>query len=253
VALLLFSGVLLAVGIHHLVATGTCSSTGYSSNYGPVPYCPSGTGWWFAFVFGGIFGCLIGAFMARSLGLVFAGIFGAIGVGALTITLDKTAKSGTKIFGAIFGGSFALVGGIAAIAVIGGALSSLRRSTSAGPSGPHGPAKGPRRGFRRHDDTQKRTITKAGRIIEVPEPASASLGVGSTTSSTANSSGTSFAPVNTDMQITPLNLLPGLEAAKSSAAKEDVNELAKLAELHQNGSLTDAEYATAKAKLLGQM
>ena len=64
-ALLLFSAVLLGVGIHHLVATGTCSSTGYSGNYGPVPYCPSGTGWWFAFVFGGIIGCLIGAFDGR--------------------------------------------------------------------------------------------------------------------------------------------------------------------------------------------
>jgi hypothetical protein len=74
VALLLFSAVLLGVGIHHLVATGTCSSTGYSSNYGPVPYCPSGTGWWFAFVFGGIIGSLIGALMAGSMGLVFAGI-----------------------------------------------------------------------------------------------------------------------------------------------------------------------------------
>lgn len=96
VALVLFSAILLGVGIHHVVATGTCSSTGYSANYGPVPTCPAGTGWWFAFLFGGIFGCLIGAAMARSVGLVFAGIFGAIGFGALSNLLDSSASTGTK-------------------------------------------------------------------------------------------------------------------------------------------------------------
>jgi hypothetical protein len=105
VALLLFSGVLLGVGIHHLIATGTCSSTGYSANYGPVPTCPSGTGWWFAFVFGGVIGGLIGALMAGSLGLVFAGLFGAIGFGALSILFDSHTQSGEKVFGAPAAGS----------------------------------------------------------------------------------------------------------------------------------------------------
>src|SRR5690348_9084803 len=99
VAILLFSGILLGVGIHHLVATGTCSSTGYSANYGPVPTCPSGTGWWFAFVFGGIIGCLIGSALAAGVGFVFASIFGAIGFGALTIVFDSSASNGTKLFG----------------------------------------------------------------------------------------------------------------------------------------------------------
>ena len=39
---------------------------------GPVP---SGTGWWFAFVFGGIIGSLVGAMMAGNGALIFAGIF----------------------------------------------------------------------------------------------------------------------------------------------------------------------------------
>src|SRR5947209_16913297 len=88
VAVLLFSAILLGVGIHHVVATGTCSSTGYSANYGPVPTCPSGTGAWFAFVFGGIIGSLSGSLMAGSVALVFASIFGAIGFGSLSILLD---------------------------------------------------------------------------------------------------------------------------------------------------------------------
>src|SRR5437763_6189078 len=112
--------------MHHLVATGTCSSTGYSANYGPVPHCPSGTGWWFAFLFAGIIGTLVGAMMAGSIGLIFAGMFGAIGVGALTIAFDSQARSSTQVFGAVFGGVFALVGITAAVFVLVGAIQSLR-------------------------------------------------------------------------------------------------------------------------------
>ena len=101
--MLLFSAVLLGVGMHHLVATGTCSSTGYSGSFGPVPHCPSGTGWWIAFLMVGIIGGLIGAAMAGNGALLFAAIFGAIGVGALTILFDHTAtsdKSNTLVPGA---------------------------------------------------------------------------------------------------------------------------------------------------------
>jgi hypothetical protein len=77
VAVLLFSAIVLGVGIHHLVSTGTCSSTGYSGNFGPVPHCPSGTGWWVAFLFVGIIGGIVGAMMAGSTSLVFVGIFGS--------------------------------------------------------------------------------------------------------------------------------------------------------------------------------
>src|SRR5450755_4482095 len=147
VALLLFSAVLLGVGIHHLVATGTCSSTGYSSNYGPVPYCPSGTGWWFAFVFGGIIGSLIGALMAGSMGLVFAGIFGAIGFGSLSILLDSSASSGTKVFAGVFGGCFAIVGIIAGGAVILGALRSMRAPSPKQPKASSVPVPAPTSAF----------------------------------------------------------------------------------------------------------
>lgn len=128
VAVLLFSAVLLGVGIHHLIATGTCSSTGYSAHYGPVPTCPPGTGWWFAFVFGGIIGSLVGAFMSGGIGLIFAGIFGAIGFGSLSIVLDSGVTSGTKVFAAVFGGCFALVGLVAGVAVLAGAIAALRGS-----------------------------------------------------------------------------------------------------------------------------
>ena len=46
VGMLLFGSVLLGVGMHHLIKTGTCSSTDYSSHYGRVPLCPAGTGFY---------------------------------------------------------------------------------------------------------------------------------------------------------------------------------------------------------------
>jgi hypothetical protein len=251
VALLLFSSILLGVGIHHLVATGTCSSTGYSANYGPVPHCPSGTGWWFAFVFGGIIGSLAGALMAGSLGLVFAGIFGAIGFGSLSILLDSTAKSGEKLFAGIFGGCFAIVGVVAWIAVISSALGSLRRPKPATAS------TAPRSRFSRAPRPQP--VSTFG----TPD-ASSAFGTDSKDADPILSAyNASHAPTptasapsptrSTSQAVSPLNLVPGLQAAKHAASQDAVDELSKLADLHQKGALTDEEFASAKAKLLGQM
>ena len=224
-ALLLFSAVLLGVGIHHLVATGTCSSTGYSANYGPVPYCPSGTGWWFAFVFGGIFGCLIGAFMAGNGGLIFAGIFGAIGFGALSLVLDSSARSSTKIFGGVFGGIFALVGVAAGVFVLGGAVESLRPQQIR-----RGKTKTTARG------SPRPTLSSSGASMGVPSQAAALI-----------------PPASTVPALTPLNLVPGLQAVASSNTDHTLDELSKLAALREHGGLTDEEFASAKAKLLNQI
>jgi hypothetical protein len=228
VALLLFSSVLLGFGIHHLVATGTCSSTGYSANYGPVPHCPAGTGWWFAFLFAGIFGALAGAFMAGSMGLIFAGIFGAIGVGALTLAFDAHARSSTRVFGGAFGGVFALVGITAGVIVLVGVVSSLRSGL------------GPRQVRYGKTKTSSRPATSS--------PPS-SMGV--PTPSPAVPTPASAVPV--PLGPTPLNLVPGLQAARSAAANNTVDELAKLSALHDQGNLTDEEFASAKAKLLGEL
>ncbi len=244
VALLIFSTILLGVGIHHVVAIGTCSSTGYSAHYGPVPTCPSGTGAWFAFVFGGIIGGLAGALMAGSVGLVFAGIFGAIGFGALSIVFDSSAHSSNKIFGAIFGGCFALVGVIAGVAVLSSAIGSLRRPASKTPPKPATPPS-----------------PEASSAFGTPEASSAFGGNGTDAdpilgaysasqqhhaSNPAVASATTFTP-------SPAALIPGLQAAARAKAGDPVDELAKLAELHKQGALTDQEFQNAKAKLLGQI
>jgi hypothetical protein len=233
VALLLFSAILLGVGIHHVVATGTCSSTGYSANFGPVPTCPSGTGWWFAFVFGGVIGSLVGGLMAGSLSLVFAGMFGAIGFGALSNLLDSSAQSSEKVFSAVFGGCFALVGVAAGISAIASSVGSLRR-----------PA-------RKSAATSAQVVTSA---FGTPQ-STAGLGSTSTVADpilSAYNASRSAAPGGP--KPTPLGLVPGLNAAMHAAAAADpIGELTRLADLHQKGALSDAEFANAKAKLLGSM
>jgi len=227
VALLLFSAILLGVGIHHLVATGTCSSTGYSANYGPVPHCPSGTGWWFAFVFVGIIGCLAGAAMGGSGGLIFAGIFGAIGFGALSLALDSKASGGTQVFGAAFGGVFAVVGVIAWGVIL---VSAFRSLGSVLPQEV-------RRG--------KTKTTSRGQPAASASPPSTSMGVPSPTPSPS--------PATSGPVLTPLNLMGGLQAARTTASGNALDQLSKLGDLHQRGDLTDEEFANAKSKLLGEL
>jgi hypothetical protein len=218
--MVLFFSILLAVGIHHMVATGTCSSTGYSANYGPVPTCPSGTGWWFLFLFAGIFGALIGSFLSGSLALVFAGIFGGIGFGALTLILDSSAHSGTKIFAGIFGGCFAIVGVGAWIAV----LNSARSSIGSAGSKPSSSSTG--------DPIMGAYSASSLSTPPMPPPRAARPTIATATS-----------------------LRAGLQnaAAQHGSSANAVDELSKLADLHKRGAITDAEFASAKAKLLGEM
>lgn len=63
---LIFGVGMFASGLWHVIRIGTCSSTGYSSDLGPVPVCPRGTGWWILFLIGGIFSAVIGGIVAAS-------------------------------------------------------------------------------------------------------------------------------------------------------------------------------------------
>ena len=136
IALLLFGGVLLGVGIHHVVKIGTCSSTGYSRYGGRVPDRPSGDR-------------LVdrvhdrrdlpdrhrrpGRRQRRCAGLILAITFGAIGAGALTVGFESGVSSGKKTFGIIFGGFFLAAGAIAALA---SAWAAVSRTLWASPRGP---------------------------------------------------------------------------------------------------------------------
>lgn len=124
VGLVLFAAVLIGFGLHHLIRTGTCSSTGYSANFGPVPHCPSGTAAWIGFLVGGIFIVFVGGFLS-SAALIIPALFCAIGVGAISVAFDSSASSGSTTFGLIFGICFLLVGLVPAVIVV---RRGLRRS-----------------------------------------------------------------------------------------------------------------------------
>lgn len=260
VGLLLFTGVLMGVGIHHLVSTGTCSTTGYAANYGPVPYCPSGTGWWVAFLFIGIIGGIVGGFIAgaSTVGLINGSIFTAIGVGSFTVVFDKHASS--KTFAGVFGGSFAVVGGIILMFVLASAFRSAQPASRKG------------RGKPRVGSTLlgSRTTSAFG----TPQTA----GPGSSSSSAFGTSGKDVDPImgayaaghgsgaQTGLSATGLSnssvadsglgsLSSGVGAATAPSSGgevgSDLDSLSKLADLHQAGALTDDEFAREKARLLG--
>jgi len=218
VALMLFSSVLMGVGIHHLIATGTCSSTGYSQ-YGPVQTCPAGTSAWFFCVFGGVIGNVIGTLVAGSARLIFATLFPAIGVGALTLNFDPHAASSAKTFGLLFGGGFLLPGVISAGMLLGSALRGAGRA--------QGGAGRPQRGRR----------ARAGRRAGTGGTSQAA----SATTTASNWSAPSSLPS------------PSSADQASSQSYGALDQISRLSDLHTSGVLTDAEFESEKAKLLNRM
>src|SRR5262245_37433120 len=59
---------MLCLGIFHGFAHGSCSTTGYSRNYGPVPHCSKGIGWWMLMLMAGLVVTGVGAVLASSVG-----------------------------------------------------------------------------------------------------------------------------------------------------------------------------------------
>jgi hypothetical protein len=114
---------MLCLGIFHGFAHGSCSTTGYSRNYGPVPRCSNGIGWWMLMLFAGLIVAGAGAALARSVGslmlpLVFVAIgapFVALALGNHGHLLLNSSSSTGKIFAGVFGGCFVIVGVIWAV------------------------------------------------------------------------------------------------------------------------------------------
>jgi len=202
VAILLFSSVLLGVGMHHVVTTGTCSSTGYSAHYGPVPKCPAGTGWWIGFIMVGIWGGVIGGFMggAATVGLIIGAVFSGIGIGALSVLFDAHTSSSTKVFVIPFGGIFGLIGVFTLGATVLAALSSVSGSS------------------RRPVRTPLRMPARTPTVV-----------------------------TNAFSTLTGSNAQP---SPPKPPAADPLDQVAQLAKLHEQGVLTDEEFAREKGKLL---
>ena len=260
VGVLLFGAVIFGVGLHHMVATGTCSSTGYSSNYGPVPYCPKGTGTWFAFLFGGIFMVVIGGFVsgASSVVLIVPTVFSAIGIGSLTVAFDSHVASGSKTFGLIFGGVFAAIGLIPALVIGGGALMRMARGGRAGP-----PRGGTSAGAR-FAPTTPLGATLVTNPLGASAPglgtaaAAASSGLGTSSAASAFGAPSSHPdPILGAYVPSPPGTGPTLRPPQGSAPTppggDVLDKISKLSDLHKSGALTDDEFNREKAKLLAQL
>jgi uncharacterized membrane protein HdeD (DUF308 family) len=76
---------LFSLGIFHGFAHGSCSTTGYSARYGPVPHCASGTAWWMLLLTSGIFMALGGAGLSRMAGTILVPVM-FVGVAFLIAT-----------------------------------------------------------------------------------------------------------------------------------------------------------------------
>ncbi len=247
VAIVLFASVLTGVGIYHLIKTGTCSSTGYSANYGPVPFCPAGTGAWIGFLIGGIFLTLIGGAMAMSVGLAIGPMFMAIGVGSIAVAFDKGNSSGQTIFALVFGGFFLLGGAIPTLYVIWGGIKSLRApSPSTGVGGMPRPTPG-----RATVATSSPSFGTAGAATAFGTPDAASA-FGSTTSEPDAILGAYTSGGQPRTVVPPV--APVAQPMRAAPQAGDVvDKIAKLADLHTRGALTDDEFTREKAKLLGEL
>jgi hypothetical protein len=222
-AMLLFGAVVLGVGMHHLIKTGTCSSTGYSSHYGPVPFCPKGTGWWILFVIGGIFLAVIGGLVcgATSALLIVPAVFCGIGFGALTVAFDSTATSSTKTFGAIFGGAFAFFG-VMPLLIWG--ISALRRTGARTPVSAFNPT-----------------------ALKNDDPI---MGAYATTPATSSAS---TMPTGLGSFSAPTVTAPAVPRTPSAPGNDALDKIARLAKLREQGALTEDEFNREKAKLLSEL
>jgi putative oligomerization/nucleic acid binding protein len=268
IGLLVFSGVLMASALHHVIKVGTCSSTGYSGNYGPVPYCPAGTGWWILMLVGGIFGMLIGAAVAGAAMAAMPATFVAVGIGSITVAFDHSASSGSKTFALIFGGGFLLFGGVPALFMLWGGVKRLASPRGSG-------------GTRSRGRTQVVTTRASASPLQPTSPiesmssnkdaAAAFGGVGPEPDAIlgAYAAGPGTAPATPGPAAAPRSFstpaafpttpafsagLAGIPGAARAAGKNDVfDRINKLAELHKAGALTDDEFAREKAKLLAEI
>jgi hypothetical protein len=113
--LLAFGAGLFGLGIFHGFENGTCSTTGYTAHYGPVPHCAKGIGWWMLMLMVGIVVAGAGAALSGTLTSLMAPVlFIAVGVPFVVLGLrggnshllagasSTTGDLSAGIFGACF-------------------------------------------------------------------------------------------------------------------------------------------------------
>lgn len=223
-ALFFFAFACFEYSIYHFLQIGTCSSTGYN-RYGPTQVCPSGTGVYFAGVFGGVILGLIslGIYAARgrppdagddysgprvpfgivAWSLLFAGT-AAVAIYA-TVGPDAHPGSGAKLGGLIVAGVFLPMGILPLLFFL------RRRGSSGGTS-----------------------------VTSMPVAAPAGLPG-------------SVPPMPPRPAPPPMPAVPPRPAARPKPEQDGLEQLEKLKRLRDEGALSDAEFAAAKAKILADL
>jgi hypothetical protein len=114
-AILGMGAALFGIGLFHGFSNGSCSTTGYTPHYGPLPHCGKGIGWWVLIVTLAVVVATAGAMLSRTANTVLVPImFVALGAPFLALGLRTsdahlvlgtsagTGRLETGIFGACF-------------------------------------------------------------------------------------------------------------------------------------------------------
>jgi len=224
VVLMLLGVALIGYGTHYLARNGNCSSTGYVS-YGPVPKCSGGEALYIisTFVLGpGL--ALVGWAFAQIDGVLWPAVCVSAGVGLITLQAD--AAPGTQSFGVVGG---ILFFALAVLSVVLTVRKRLRPKPAvhgpAGPDGPGSPAGAPVLSMPAGSPPAAAGPQPGGPQPGGPQPGGAQPG------------GPRF----------------GAPQPAAAPAQDPLDRIAKLAQLRDSGALTDEEFDTQKAKLLGEI
>ncbi len=233
----------LAAGwaIYHLVRTGTCASGGPYVSARP---CPEGTGLQLMALIGGIFGSMIGAAVSPlrgSAGVAWGLAFTLLGLGALAAGIGPARPpeggTGLMIFGIAFGGFMILMGlggfGVSVVASRGyrAARAAAQTFSTSRVATMQSAIGSPMVGVEGSGLTpeQARRVTDSLRSIGLGDMAG-------------------MVQQAVDRQGAGAKAFP---VAPARDPEDLTDELAKLAQLHTSGALTDEEFQQAKSRLLG--
>jgi len=252
--------VFIGVAIFHLLQQGSCGDFGQ-------PTCSAGTGWYVALLPVGIIASMLGIFLGGG-GVMFGTTFLAVGLGAMAAA-GLGDNSEMRVFGWVFGGAFAFVGVLAVLGrfALGRSL-AVQQADTAQLVATGAPATAtvtnvqdtgitindnpqvvltvriePTDGRPPYDSTMSRTVSRVA-IPRVGDRMAVRYDTANpqhwveTGSAAADPMASSFSA-------------PGPAPVPGAAAVLD--DLDKLHDLKLSGALTDEEFETAKARLLGRL
>jgi hypothetical protein len=260
--------IMIVLSLHKFILNGSCGSYGYAA-------CPDALTPYFIMLPVGIISCVVAIFFGGGM-FGFLGIFASVGIGALWAAFESDDSS-TQSFGFVFGGIFAATPLLIVLLGV-GSMGGMRKKAqvanrliATGGRGVGTVTSVQDTGMTINDNPRVEITMR----IE-PEDRSAPFDATKTVTVSRVAiprAGDRF-PVwydrndptqwayGTDMD--PAQAAPEIQAAfarasagapnlmmPTSPGAASVDKLTKLSELHASGALTDAEFAAAKARVIG--